>query len=421
MRYSIAMGVRKGDEALKRKLQAVLDRRHAEVQALLAAYHVPLVEPAMRARPARSDATSAGEHGGRIFVTNERSGELSVIDARSRAVVATLPLGKRPRGMQLSPDGQRLYVALSGSPIGGPHVDESRLPPPDKQADGIGVVDVAGLRLLRVLRGVSDPEQLALSPDGRKLYVASEDTGTAVVLDEADGRVLATLTVGHEPEGIAISPDGRWVYVASEAEDEISVIDTQDDSIAATIRTCARPRAIVFSTRVAEAYASCENGAAVAVLDPRRHAELARIALPGEGARPMGLALAPDGGRLYVSTGRGGTIAAIDTRARRVAGSVEVGPRPWGITLSADGRWLYSANGPSNDVSVVDARRLEVVDKVAVRTSPWGALAEDSGRTSRAATALMPISAAAVPARARCGRPRPRSRRSRRSRRRVPG
>ena len=69
-----------------------------------------------------------------MYVTNERSGELSVVDVDSREVVATVELGKRPRGMQLSPDGRRLYVALSGSAIGGPHVDESALPPPDKAA-----------------------------------------------------------------------------------------------------------------------------------------------------------------------------------------------------------------------------------------------------------------------------------------------
>jgi YVTN family beta-propeller protein len=46
-----------------------------------------------------------------VFVTNERSGELSVIDPKSRTVVATVALGKRPRGMNLSPDGRWLYTA----------------------------------------------------------------------------------------------------------------------------------------------------------------------------------------------------------------------------------------------------------------------------------------------------------------------
>src|SRR5689334_3159739 len=99
----------------------------------------------------------------RLYVTNERGGTLSVIDPATRTVVSTIQLGKRPRGVRPSPDGARLYVALSGSPIAGPGVDESTLPPPDKKADGIGVVDVRKARLEKVIPGGSDPEQIAVS------------------------------------------------------------------------------------------------------------------------------------------------------------------------------------------------------------------------------------------------------------------
>jgi YVTN family beta-propeller protein len=68
--------------------------------------------------------------GPRVYVTNERSGNLTVIDARTNVAIATIHLGKRPRGIKLAPDGTTLYVALSGSPIAPPGVDESTLPPP---------------------------------------------------------------------------------------------------------------------------------------------------------------------------------------------------------------------------------------------------------------------------------------------------
>jgi YVTN family beta-propeller protein len=55
-----------------------------------------------------------------VSVTNEISGDLTVIDAETLTPVTTIPLGKRPRGIVASPDGKRLYVALSGSPIAGP-------------------------------------------------------------------------------------------------------------------------------------------------------------------------------------------------------------------------------------------------------------------------------------------------------------
>ena len=61
---------------------------------------------------------------GRVFVTNENSGDISVIDVATQKVVATIPVGKRPRGIRLSRDGSQVFVALSGSPIAPPGVDE---------------------------------------------------------------------------------------------------------------------------------------------------------------------------------------------------------------------------------------------------------------------------------------------------------
>src|SRR5262245_63610942 len=74
----------------------------------------------------------------RVYVTNEASGNLTVINGETHEIVSTSPLGKRPRGIKASPDGKTLYVALSGSPSAPPGTDESKLPPPDRSADGIG-------------------------------------------------------------------------------------------------------------------------------------------------------------------------------------------------------------------------------------------------------------------------------------------
>src|SRR6202022_483123 len=112
----------------------------------------------------------------RIYVTNEVSGDLTVIDSGTFKVVATVPLGKRPRGIHPSPDGKTLYVALSGSPIAGPDVDESTLPPPDKSADGIGVFDVKQNKLVRTIHGGSDPENFDLSKDRVKNQRSNEET-----------------------------------------------------------------------------------------------------------------------------------------------------------------------------------------------------------------------------------------------------
>lgn len=308
----------------------------------------------------------------RIFVSNESSGDLTVIDGRTLAVTATVPLGKRPRGLQLAPDGRTLYVALSGSPLAPPGVDETTLPPPDKAADGIGVVDLGSLRLQRVIRGVSDPEQLAVSADGRRLYVASEDTGRAVVLDASSGRVLASTPVGGEPEGVAVRPDGRYVYVTSEEDHAIAVLDARSGALTARIPVGQRPRVVTFAPDGHHAWVTGELDASLTLIDATRHRPMRRVTLPGPGVRPMGVALAPRLGRLYVTTGRGGRVLALDAASLARIGAVAVGERPWGIAIAPDERRLFVANGPSNDLSVVDAHTLRVTHTIEVGARPWG-------------------------------------------------
>ena len=82
----------------------------------------PSQETTSATTPAPAPAAVAPPSVG-VYVTNESSGDLSVIDAATHAVVATIPLGKRPRGIAVSPDKTTLYVALSGSPAAPPGVD----------------------------------------------------------------------------------------------------------------------------------------------------------------------------------------------------------------------------------------------------------------------------------------------------------
>lgn len=90
----------------------------------------------------------------------------------------------------------------------------------------------------------------------------------------------------------------------------------------------------------------------------------------------MGVLLDSARNRLYVSTGRGGTVAVISLDGPKLVSEVQVGARPWGIALTHDGRFLYTANGSSNDVSVVDTNTLSVVKKIPVGKGPWGVALE---------------------------------------------
>src|SRR5690606_32426008 len=137
----------------------------------------------------------------RLFVSNERSGDVSVIDGASHEVIATVPVGKRPRGIHVAPDQSRVYVALSGSPRMGPGADpeRARTVKADKSADGIGIVDARELRFVRKLFVGSDPETFALSRDGRRLFVSNEDEAMASCWDIETGENIFRTAVSEEP------------------------------------------------------------------------------------------------------------------------------------------------------------------------------------------------------------------------------
>src|SRR4051794_8742057 len=157
------------------------------------------------ATPAAAPAKPAVPPGPLLYVSDETGGNVIVIDPAGGQVVERIAVGKRPRGMILSGDGKELLVALSGSPIAGPGVDESKLPPADRAADGIGVVDLATHKVVRKFQSGPDPETFDLSPDGKTLYVSNEDTGEMSVIDVAGGAITSRVKVGEEPEGVTVS------------------------------------------------------------------------------------------------------------------------------------------------------------------------------------------------------------------------
>jgi YVTN family beta-propeller protein len=319
-----------------------------------------------------------------VYVTNERSGDVTVINGGDFSVAATIPVGKRPRGIHVSPDGKTIYVALSGTPIEAPPQIDAHGDPifekkkggdddenADKAADGIGMVDAARKKLRGKLNAGSDPEEFALSKDGRRIYISNEDTKTASVINIGSGKLEHIIPVGQEPEGVTTTPDGKQFYITCEAGGDIYVIDTASYTAAAHFKVKGRPRSVAFLSAGGIGFIPSESAGELNIIDVANAKVLKTIAL-ANGSRPMRVRLSPDESRLYVSNGRAGTITVFDTRSYELLDTIKVGPRPWGIGVSPDGKFLFAANGPSNDVSVVDLKTNKEVARVKAGASPWG-------------------------------------------------
>src|SRR3989454_11557840 len=87
----------------------------------------------------------------RVFVTNEKSDDVTVIDAATRKVVTTIPVGKRPRGVAVSPDGRRVYVTNSNS-------------------DSLSVIDTKSLAVLRTVPAGPPPPGVRVNRGGAAAF-----------------------------------------------------------------------------------------------------------------------------------------------------------------------------------------------------------------------------------------------------------
>jgi YVTN family beta-propeller protein len=301
---------------------------------------------------------------------------VSVLDTHDGSVIATVPVGKRPRGLKLSRDGSVLYVAVSGLPKCPPSVPDAECAKlkRDLQADGIAMIDTATLQVRGLLKSGSDPEQFDVSRDGQRLFISNEDSAQVTVLNTGNGAIVATVPAGHEPEGVRVSPNGKWVLVTSETDSTVSIIDASSLKVLKTAHVGLRPRDVAFTPDSRMAYVSGEGDASLSRVPIPSAEAVTRVLQLSQKARPMGVVFDAARNRIYMSTGRGGTIAVVerDGDGGKLLKEIPVGARPWGVALSHDGRRLYTANGPSDDVTIIDTSSLSVVKKVPVGKGPWG-------------------------------------------------
>lgn len=292
------------------------------------------------------------------FVSNEKDNTVSVVDTATLKVMKTIPVGKRPRGMVLTPDFKKLIVCAG---------DDNRL----------DIIDTTTLEVIESHETSGpDPELLDIDHAGKTLYVANEDDGMVTVL-EADGTAKAEIQIGVEPEGMSVAPDDSVVVATSESTSMAHFIDTKTLKVVANVLVDTRPRVSEFTADGKDVWVSAEVGGTVSVIDAKTRKVRHKIAFTIPGVRPeliqpMGIRFTKDGKRAIVALGRANRLAIVDAATFAIEQYVLVGQRPWHIALSADGTKVYTANGLSNDMTVVDVETWKPIKSSPVGRLPWG-------------------------------------------------
>ena len=186
--------------------------------------------------------------GGTLYAANFENDSVSLVDTKSRQVT-----------------GHVVFASPGNSKGKGEYpfwiiVRKGQGHRPDKvfvssQRDGqVVVFDHAPA--YRVIKVGSEPNKMALSPDGLRLYVANGDSDSVSVIDTDRETVIRTISLrrpgyryfGANPNSIAVSPDGEILYVTLGGENAIAVVDAEKGELVGRIPTAWYPNSVSVST-----------------------------------------------------------------------------------------------------------------------------------------------------------------------------
>jgi YVTN family beta-propeller protein len=280
--------------------------------------------------------------------------------ARSLAAAVAVPslgtpvkLTAAPNYLAVSPDGRKVYIADGDRTV-------------SVLDTGDGKVTTSGIR-------VPGPAQfLSFSPDGRYVYVSLWDRkGGSVhavsVLDTRDNTVRKTITVPTRPYLAAVTPDGRWLYVPDHDTHSVSVIDTRSLARVGEIVVPANPHYVSFSVDGKRAYIADHESDVITVVDTATRKPVANIKV---GKAPHSVEPNPRQPMIMNVNWSAGTVSVLGTTTNKVRATVRVGKLPLNIHWSPDGRYAYVVNSGSDTLSVISADTLKVTATVKTGKTP---------------------------------------------------
>lgn len=331
-------------------------------------------------------ATELSPNGKFLLVTHS-DGSIRVLDTESFDEVHTLKLDHAWMGMDFTVDGNLIYVSGGASR----NVYELEISPRGR------------LRLKRTFPIVRDVEaneydfvgDLALSPNGRLIYVALPFRNAVAVINPQSGWVIERYPTARRPYKIVFHPDGKSYFVTSWADGSIHHHNASDGKQISMMRLGPSPMDMVlhdkplaldegeelppWKARIFVTVANTNNVRVIGLNESKtmRMVETIKVNFwPWQplGMTPSAVALNADGTRLYVVCSDANAVAVVDVSGKRskVLGYVPAGSYP--TDAAAVGKRLVVLNGQSDSVQVVDhfdSPELFQYTKTVMRNSPY--------------------------------------------------
>jgi YVTN family beta-propeller protein len=295
----------------------------------------------------------------RIVQTNAAGDSVMLIDPATNKVVGEIKGIEVNHGAAVAPDGSKFYITNEA---------ESTL-------------DVADAKTLAVTKHIpltNHPNNVAVSKDGKRVYVAiAAGAGAVDVIDTTTLTRVKSIRTEGGIHNTYVTPDGKFVVAGSIPGKKINVIDQKTEEIVWTMPTDEGVRPMAFDTNpdgsTRRIFVELSNFNGFLTIDFATHKVLEKIAVPDapagekvteglQGSPAHGLAITSDGKELAVLSKMNTRVYFYTLPELKLAGNVKVGHHPDWLTFTPDGKRLYVANAGSNSVSVVDvATRKELM------------------------------------------------------------
>jgi DNA-binding beta-propeller fold protein YncE len=258
-----------------------------------------------------------------VWTANWNGESVSTINSGTGQSFGTsIPVGKRPISMAITPNGRRAVVVNFGG-------------------DSATVVETATRTPVKTIVLPDNGERVAISPGGTVAYVTDEGDEEVHVIDPETAKLVGSFPVGPEASAVAFSPDGSRAYVGI-APEEVAVVNTATEKvIGQPIPVGGFPTSIAFTPNGETAYVTATGVKGVKVIDTALSQVVKTIATTEV---PTGVAVSPDGKKLYVANATAGGVSVGETASNAIVSKPI--PVPAGveeIAVAPDGKTVWAA------------------------------------------------------------------------------
>jgi YVTN family beta-propeller protein len=299
--------------------------------------------------------------GAYLLVTTNGNGDqtINVIDLRRGESAQTVSVKKSWLGLTFAPDGKRFFVSGGDDNevmvfdfAEGKAVESGKIILGSADYHKLNDRDRAAARR-QGLGEFAFPAGIAVTPDGKRLYVAENLTHKVAVVDLATRQVGAKIAVGEYPYDCEASSDGKRVYVSNWGSRSVAVIDTASNKVINNIPVGDHPNDLELTRDGRILYVANANSNTVSVVSTEQMKEIEAISTALHpkspiGSTPNAVALSPDEKTLYIANADNNDVAVVDVAKRgnsEVEGFIPTGWYPTSVRVSKDGRRIFVANG----------------------------------------------------------------------------